>query len=79
MNIYGLYLKTLKFYSIPSANLDDGCLGITYEPTTMMWTLRAGDALTELCGAISYLKECLSDELPAGVGMILAFFLNILR
>ena len=45
----------------------------------MMWTLRAGDALTELCGAISYLKECLSDELPAGVGMILAFFLNILR
>jgi len=45
----------------------------------MMWTLRAGDALTELCGAISYLKKCLSDELPAGVGMILAFFLNILR
>ena len=45
------------------------CAGITYEPTSMMWTLRTSDIATELCGAISYLKECINREIPVGVGM----------
>ena len=48
-----------------------GCGGITYEPQYSMWTLRTGTTPTaSTIGEISYLKECLSAEVPAGVGMI---------
>ena len=47
---------------------ESACAGITYEPTSMMWTLRTSDVATELCGAISYLKECINREIPVGVG-----------
>ena len=48
-----------------------GCGGITYEPQYSMWTLRTGTTPTaSAIGEISYLKECLDAEVPAGVGRI---------
>ena len=39
----------------------------------MMWTLRTTETTTALEGAISYLKQCISRELPTGVGMKFLF------
>ena len=46
------------------------CFGITYDPSTEMWSLKTSETKSEMASKhISYYKACVESKTVAGAGM----------